>query len=258
MPQAIGTAASALPNPAAEIDALGPVGWWRLNDTSGSAIAKVGNNGTYFNSPSRNSGPLAIDGSSFTAARGSGGDVATNKYVGIQPQTSNVNAANPAFTMMAFCLTTDITSSANQVLFEVGGSTNGSNILITGNDDFDCMTYSTPSGTTVIQSRIRVTDYVEVNKIYHIAYGYDSAGPTTVLYINGESVGTVLNNTGAIVGSSVGANGIGATYGATRNASGVFGDANFPWRGRIGDVAYFDYLLTQSQVQRVARQMMTT
>lgn len=250
MPHTIGTLGQQQ-NPAAEIEALGPKGWWRLNDTSGTtATAKVGTNGVYTGTPSLSSGTLAIDGNSFTAGSGN--------YVTVAAQTADVNAANTAFTMMAFCLTTDITTSGNQVLFEVGGATNGSAIHITGFDDIDCMAWSTPVSTTVIQSRIRVTDYVVTNKIYHIAYGYDSAGPTTVLYVNGESVGTVLTNTGTTVGASVGGNGLGGTNGATRNAVGAYGAGAFPWRGRVGDVAYFDYLLTQSQVRRIARQMMTT
>lgn len=250
MPQALGLQ-GLLPNPAAEIDALGPKGWWRLNDTSGTtATAKVGTNGTYTGTPSLSSGFLAIDGNSFTAGSGN--------YVTVAAQTADVNASNTAFTMMAFCLTTDITTSSNQVLFEIGGAGAGSAIHITGFDDIDCMAWSTPVSTAVIQSRIRVTDYVSTNKIYHIAYGYNSAGPTTVLYVNGESVGTVLNNTGTAVGASTGGNGLGGTNGATRNAAGPYGAGAFPWRGRVGDVAYFDYLLSQSQVRRVARQMMNT
>jgi hypothetical protein len=156
--------------------------------------------------------------------------------------------------MMAFCLTTDITSSGNQVLFEVGGAANGSAIHITGFDDFDCMAWS----SNTIRSRVLLSNYISTNTIYHIAYGYDASVPTTVLYINGESVGSVLTNTGVSVGTSLNANGIGASAGGTRNAVGGYGDGAFPWRGRIGDVAYFDYLLTQSQVRRIARQNMTT
>ena len=245
MPHTLGTLGQQQ-NPAAEIDALGPKGWWRLNDTSGStAVAKVGTNGTYNGTPSLSSGTLAIDGNSFTAG--------TGNYVTVAAQTADVNAANAAFTMMAFCLTTDTTTSANQVLFEVGGATAGAALHITGNDDLDCMCWA----SSTIQSRIRVTDYIVTNKIYHIAYGYDSAGPTTVLYVNGESVGTALTNTGTSVGASTAGNGLGGTNG-TRNASGIYGAGAFPWRGRVGDVAYFDYLLTQAQVQRVARQMMTS
>jgi hypothetical protein len=250
MPQTLGLQ-GLLPNPAAEIDALGPKGWWRLNDTSGTtAVAKVSNNGTYTGTPSLDSGTLAIDGSSFTAGSGN--------YVTVGGTADSVNASNTAFTMMAFCLTTDIATSGNQVLFEIGGANNGCAMHITGFDDIDCMAWSLVSSTVVIQSRIRLSDYVTTNKIYHIAYGYNAAGPTTVLYVNGESLGTVLNNTGVAVGASAAANGLGGTNGSTRNAAGAYGAGAFPWRGRVGDVAYFDYLLTQDQVRRVARQMMTT
>ena len=128
------------------------------------------------------------------------------------------------------------------------------NVLHEASDDFDFMAWS----SSTIRSRIRLADYVTTNTIYHVAYGYDAAGPTTVLYVNGESVGTVLTNSGISVAASTNANGIGATSGGSRNAAGAYGDGAFPWRGRIGDVAYFDYLLTEAQVQRVARQMMTS
>lgn len=253
MPQALGLQ-GLLPNPAAEIDALGPKGWWRLNETSGTtATAKVGTNGTYTNGPTLGAGTLAIDGNSVTMKVGT---APTDRgFVTIPNQASDVNASNTAFTIMAFCLTTDTTTGVNQLIFEIGDTTAGASLFVTGNDDFDCMCWS----SSTIRSRILLANYVVTNKIYHIAYGYDSAGPTTVLYVNGDSVGTVQTNSGTAIGASTGNNGIGGVNGATRNSAGTFTTTGGPvWRGRIGDVAHFDYLLTQSQVRRVARQMMTT
>lgn len=251
MPQTLGFQ-GLLPNPAAEINALGPKGWWRLNDTSGTtAVAKVGTDGTYINSASIDSGTLAIDGGSFTAGLGTG--TTDRKMVTVPAQASDVNASNAAFTVMAFCVTT-ATTTVNQLLFEIGDATNGISMFITGNDDLDCMCWS----ASTIRSRILLANYVTANKLYHIAYGYDSAGPTTVLYVNGDSVGTVQTNSGTAVGASTGNNGIGGSNGGTRNSAGTFGNGGPAWQGRIGDVAHFDYLLTQTQVRRVARQMMTT
>ena len=75
---------------------------------------------------------------------------------------------------------------------------------------------------------------------------------------NGESVGTVQRNTGGTISAAGGANAIGGVNSQTRNTVGIYFDDEAIFGGQIGDVAFFDYLLTQDQVRRIARQMMTT
>jgi hypothetical protein len=257
MPQTIGTL-GLQQNPAAEIDALGPVGWWRLNDTSGStAVAKVGLNATYLNSPSLASGSLAIDGDSFTANPGS------TQFVSVNNQT-NINGSRTAFTVMAFVRVTNLPgSSATMVVWENGGQANG---IFFGFRDISGVANLEGAATNTFPtfvSRIRHDGSFQTGKTYHIAYGYDSATPSTVLYIDGTSVGTVVNNTGGAVGAGGvvpgTANAIGGVIGNARDGGGNALSANTAiFDGRIGDVAFFDYLLTESQVRRIARQMMTT
>ena len=260
MPQAIGTAASALPNPAAEINALGPKAWFRLNETSGSTVvAKVGTNGTYLNSPSLNSGFLAIDGSSFTPSP------TGTKFASMANQT-DVNGVNADFTVMAFVKLSSVpTSSGVYTIWENGGQANG---LVFGFREASGSVYlegvavnahpvNVPTNTANTVSRIEYTTGWETGKIYHLAWGYDAAVPSTVMYVNGESVGTVILNTGTNVGAGGGVpgavNGIGGVELNSRSGAGVLSDNSSILDGQIGDAAWFDYLLTQTQVRRVAR-----
>lgn len=265
MPQALGQVASGLPNPAAEINALGPKAWFRLNETSGSTVvAKVGTNGTYLGSPSLDSGPLAIDGSSFTASP-------TGTKFGSMANQTDVNGVNADFTVMAFVkLATLPTSAGTYTIWENGGQANGmffgfreasGSVLLEG-VAVNAHPLNIATNTTNTVSRIEYTQTWTTGTIYHLAWGYDAAVPSTVMYVNGESVGTVIRNSGTNVGAGGfvpgTTNGIGGVELNSRNGVGVLNDNSAILDGQIGDAAWFDYLLTQSQVRRVARQMMTT
>lgn len=265
MPQALGQIASGLPNPAAEIDALGPVGWWRLNDTSGTtAVAKYGSNATYVGSPTLDAGRLAIDGSSFTA------NPTGAKYVTALAQ-ANINGSQPDFTVMAFIKFNNLPGSSGvQIVWENGGQANGvffgfresgGSIYLEG-VAVNAHPLNVATNTTNVVSRIEYTQTWATGTIYHVAWGYDATVPSTVMYVNGESVGTVIRNTGTNVGAGgttgTSNNGIGGAELNSRSGAGVINDAGGIFDGQIGDAAFFNYLLTQSEVRRVARQMMST
>ena len=247
MPHTLGTLGQQQ-NPAAAIDALNPIGWWRLNDTSGStAVAKVGNDGTYVGSPTLEAGPLAIDGQSVEFD-----DSPSAKYAEVPIQSADINAAATAFTISAFVEFSDV-SVANQFLWEEGASANGLCLCLEGDEVFGLAWAS----STFI-SRISETG-ITTGTLYHIAYGYDSTGPTTVLYINGESVGTVVTNSGTSLPAHSSPNGIGGVNTFSRNVSlGRIDVSGYSCHGRIGDVARFSGLLTQDEVRSIARQNMAT
>lgn len=244
MPQTIGTL-GLQQNPAAEIEALNPIGWWRLDDSSGTtAVAKVGNNGTYVNSPTLQAGPLAIDGQSA--------EFYDSPYVTVPAQSADINAATNAFTITAFIELSSITEP-DQIIWEEGATLNGACVYMNEHRLY-CLAWT--SNTFI--SRIR-EDNLVTGKIYHIAYGYDATVPTTVLYINGISTGSILTNSGTSLAAHGGANGIAGVNGSTRNN---FASNNttggWPFNGKIGDVARYGYLLTQDEVRSIARQNMTT
>lgn len=244
MPHTLGTLGQQQ-NPAAAIDALNPIGWWRLDDTSGTtAVAKVGNDGTYVNSPTLQAGHLAIDGQSA--------DLTNSPYVTVPAQTADINAATDTFTITAFIELSSV-SVASQLIWEEGATLNGMSVYL-NNDALYGLAWS--SNTFV--SRISETG-LTTGTLYHIAYGYDATVPSTVLYINGESVGSVLTNSGTSLLAHGGPNGIGGVNGSARNN---FNTSNttgaWPFNGRIGDVARFSDLLTQDEVRSIARQNMAT
>jgi hypothetical protein len=208
--------------------------------------------------------PLAIDGSSFTANP-------TGTKFGSMANQTDVNGVNADFTVMAFVKLSSLPSSGGTyTIWENGGQANGmffgfreasGDILLEGVAvNAHPLNVATNSTNTV--SRIEYSTGWETGKVYHLAWGYDATVPTTVMYVNGESVGSVIRNNGTNVGAGGAvpgaANGIGGVELNSRNGVGVLGDNSGILNGQIGDAAWFDYLLTQTQVRRVARQMMTT
>lgn len=251
MPQTLGFQ-GLLPNPADAIDRLNPIGWWRLNDSSGStAVATVGNDGTYVGSPTLEAGPLAIDGQSVEFDDGP-----TQKYTTVPAQTGDINAATNAFTVSAFFYANSFPATGGYI-WEEGASGAGCAIYVVDDSGTPRITGLAYASSTAV-SRIDY-DGVSASTLYHVAYGYDSTGPTTVLYINGDSVGTVQTNTGTSIPSHGGANGIGGVNGGARfdtiAVSGADADRR-SFDGRIGDVARFSGLLTQDEVRSIARQNM--
>lgn len=242
MPQTLGFQ-GLLPNPADAISKLNPIGWWRLDDESGTtAVAKVGNDGTYVNSPNLQAGPLAIDGQSA--------EFYDSPYITILSQSADINAATDAFTITAFIELSSITEP-DQVIWEEGGAANGACVYMNEHRLY-CLAWT--SNTFI--SRIRQNDLV-TGKVYHIAYGYDATIPNTVLYINGESTGTLLTNSGTSLATHGGGNGIAGVNGATRNNFySVSVTGLWPFNGKISDVARYGYLLTQDEVRSIARQNM--
>ena len=243
MPHTLGTLGQQQ-NPAAAIAALNPIGWWRLNDTSGStAVAKVGNDGTYVGSPTLEAGPLAIDGQSV--------EFNNSPYVTVPAQSGDINAATDTFTITAFIELSSV-SEASQLIWEEGATLNGMSFYL-NNDTLYGLAWS--SNTFI--SRISTT--LTTGTLYHLAYGYDATVPATVLYVNGESVGSVITNSGTSLSAHGGPNGIGGVNGSARNN---FNTSNttgaWPFNGQIGDVARFSGLLTQDEVRSIARQNMAT
>jgi hypothetical protein len=242
MPQTLGFQ-GLLPNPADAIDRLNPIGWWRLNDSSGStAVATVGNDGTYVGSPTLEAGPLAIDGQSV--------EFNDSPYITVPAQSGDINAAADAFTITAFIELSSV-SEPSQLIWEEGATVNGASLYLN-----NATLYGLAWTSSTFISRIRETS-LTTGTLYHIAYGYDATVPSTVLYINGTSVGSVLTNSGTSLAAHGGANGIGGVNGSSRNN---FNTSNttgaWPFVGRIGDVARFSGLLTQDEVRSIARQNM--
>jgi len=246
MPSALGIPASGLSNPAAAIEALNPIGWWRLDDSSGTtAVARVGNDGTYQGSPTLQAGPLAIDGQSAQF-----NNPTTNDYVTLAAQTADINAAATEFTITAFVEFTSV-ARADNFIWEEGAATNGVSLCLNNST-----LYGLAWSSNTFISRISETG-MTTGTLYHIAFGYDSTVPTTVLYINGESVGSVITNSGTSLNFHGAANAIGGVNGQTRNNFVVLDVTNGNAAAKISDVARFGSLLTQDEVRSICRQNRT-
>lgn len=216
----------------AEVLADSPDYYHRMNEaTDATLTAEVGSTGSYVGSPSMRAGLLSRDGNSVEF------DGSTQRAGATQP-----SAETSSFTMEAWFSCDDVNAANFQVIFEEGGATNGVNLYVYDGSVYGIMY----TGSTM---RSVVSAAISSNTVYHVVYAYDDATPTTALYLNGVSVGTVTTNTGDPLTNHNDTVGIAATLSGTRFHDGTVtsGSGLYFFSGRIGDIAYYPAALSAAR-----------
>ena len=209
----------------------GPIGWWKLDEGSGTSTADAsgnGNTGTLTNSPTWISGRVGPGALSF------GG---TTAYVNV-PNSSGIldNLQNTGMTVSAW-----IKAAGT-------GGGNAGRIVEKGNWFF---AMGTVSSTTVVRFTIQDTAgsrpssaAVTLNSWVHVAatWAGEASGSSITLYVNGvASNGTLISGTGT-VGSESGAAQIGNR--ASDTARG--------FNGGIDEVRIYNRVLSAAEIQALA------
>lgn len=205
----------------------GLVGWWKLNEGSGTSAVDSsgqGNTGTLTN------GPTWVSGKRAQAVSFDGSD----DYIQLPAQ---LIAIGNTFTFTAWIyftgsLTTRYTvfgqeNAASAFMFEVGqgpGSAGTGRVgsLYSGQVDADS-----------------VSGVLLVNTWTHIAYTKNGTGATSTIYINGRSVG-LATNIGLTYSNSSGTKAIGRRSAASQ----VFS-------GSIDDVRLYNRVLTETEIKAI-------
>lgn len=216
-----------------------PIGWWRLAEPSGTTAVNMipgGQNGTYINSPTMQTGKLADDGNSVTLN-------GTNQSVNLATQNNMNLVTTPAFTVEGWFQPVSVSSATPQIIYEEGGATNGINVYIKSGV---LTAHMWTGGVTRSQISTPITD----GENHHFAYIFDAnGGPRTELILDGSSMGSPTVNTNVALVAHGDANAIGIVRGSTLLPGPVVssGDGTWAFQGKVGDVARYDKALTRKK-----------
>jgi RHS repeat-associated protein len=219
----------------------GPVGFWRLDEPSGTNAADVSgrsNTGTYTNSPTlAQTGAIESDPNDSTDFDG------TNDYVSVAASSSLNDLTQ--FSAEGWIY---LDSFGENVLGRFLQKTNANAIYVVGSTTnalaFESLRWSTDGKWRTPNNSLTTGQW------YHIAIAYDygSTSNDPRIYING--VLQTLNETQAPSGSVSSETG---TLYIGNNDSG----SSRTFDGRIDDVAVYDYLLSPAAVQQHYKQLAT-
>ena len=230
-----------------EILSDNPVGYWKLNDVSGTTATNLGSGGAAIDGTYQNS--VSLGQSALYTNEGGNSDSAlfngTNQRVNI-PDSNLINTAVHAQRTVELVFNAnDIVS--RQILYEEGAAVNGFTIYIdnglirvTGEDDNGAGTWYDAD----------ISAAINVGETYHIAFVFDQPSNSFTGYLNGVDIGSVSVANSTFPSHSgniaIGAMNDGAQFhdGESSAANGYFYD------GYISDVALYNTALTQADLQR--------
>jgi hypothetical protein len=224
-----------------DLQAQGPVGYWRLNEplspSPAAAAANSGSlggsaNGNYNNYPTRGL-PGPFNGSRGLNFDGVNQTVTAPYAPELNPAVFTIEAwlnpatANPAGNLR--CVAAAMHSASPRsgwLIYQSGGPAD------TDAPGWQLRLYA--QGGTATSLRLLVTNNVTPGTWYHLVYTFD--GTTAKGYLNGE-----LANQGDATGYVPNPD---ATF-----SVGARSDAGFPWAGQSAEVAYYGAVLTGEQIK---------
>lgn len=219
-----------------------PVLYFQLNETSGTTATNQGSigvatDGTFQGAVSLDAGVLHF-GADSTSVSFNG----TTDYISV-PDHIQINTDVAGYPERTVELTFRADSvSGRQVLFKEGGTGNAFTLYI---EDGDLYFVARDSGDF---GPFNISASVEAGEVYHAAFVFDFPGTATFSgYLNGELVGTgtvtkeMNRHTGDIS--------IAISSGGSYYQDGPQGGTNNYFDGRISDVAIYNSVLTQSDLQ---------
>lgn len=202
----------------------GMVGYWKLDEGSGSSAADssgYGNDGTLGNSPTWINTSLPSLGFTDGAALSLNG---STNYVSLG--TSNLPATNAA---QSISLWANIGATTNGNLIALSNSSSAAVQIKVNGTSFGAYGWG---GGTLVQTTTPST-----GTWHHIAYTYDGAGNQT-LYIDGiATTATATNQTGSV----------------TTAYLGTYAPNNEMFNGSLDDVRIYNRVLTAAEVSALAR-----
>ena len=224
-----------------EILSNSPVGYWQLDETSGTTAVNQGTgssiNGTYTNGPTLGAAALYTGGSTSVDFDG------TNDFVAL-PDSSLINTASATAerTIELVFNADDVTT--RQVLFEEGGQTNhlniyldAGNLYVSGKDAGDWDAY--------------LSTGVVTGQTYHVTLVLDQPNGEMRGYLDGVLFGTDTTIT-IPLSSHSGDVAIGAMDNDTYFHDGGSGGNGHYFDGRISDVALYNSVLSDAEIQEHA------
>ncbi|MEZ5902634.1 MAG: LamG-like jellyroll fold domain-containing protein [Alphaproteobacteria bacterium] len=216
-----------------------PVGYWQLNETSGTVFDNVGSVGSNIDATSTGGPTLGVN--ALYAAGGLAVDFdGVNDGIHV-PDDAAINTGTYTEKTVELVFNADDVTT-RQVLYEEGGSTHGFSIYVDGGN-----VYVTGEQDAVwVDADIHAA--VSTGTTYHVAFVFDSVANSFEGFLDGVSMGSVT------VGSSTfpshgGDIGIGYAPDSLQFHDGESGSGGYYFDGRISDVAIYTTALTQAQLQ---------
>lgn len=236
---------SALPD---AILANSPVGYFRLNDADQAVAANLGTlgaggDGIYTNGVTQGD-EILFYGAGGLPARFSGG----GQYIAV-PNDDSINTNGPFPERTVELIFNAETTAGRQVLWEEGGTVNSLNIYI-DNGQLRVNGRTTFGGG---YGPLDISIPIEAGVSYHVAFTQDGPNGRFTGYLNGQEFGSEA--IGSFIGNHPNQNGIGAVNNnvyfhddGPGNAPGR-GNGTFAFNGQISDVAIYNSILTQDELQ---------
>ena len=232
----------------AQILSSNPVGYWRLNETSGINAVNLGSGGAairgrYQNGVALGQTPLYSNGGEVSA-----GFDGVNDRVRI-PNSSLINTTAHGERTIELVFNAD-NLSGRQVLYEEGGGTNAlaiyiedGRVYVNGRDagDWGPFTINRP---------------ISAGQTYHVALVLDEPNGELRGYLDGELMGT--GTVTRTLSSHSGGIGIGRMNGASHFHDGAQGGNGLAFQGRIGEVALYNDVLSESELSSHANALNPT
>ncbi len=220
-------------------DILGdnPVGYWQLNESSGTNFNNKGSatsiDGTSTGTPTLSAAPLYAGGVRSVDFDGTNDGILIPDSTAINTGTYNEKTVELVFNA------DDVTT--RQVLYEEGGATHGLTIYLDGGN-----VYVTGEEDTVWVDA-NINSAVSTGTTYHVAFVFDQPNNSFEGFLDGVSMGSVT------VGSSTfpshgGDIGIGYAPDGVQFHDGEDGSGGYYFDGRISDVAIYTTALTAAQL----------
>jgi|GEM_PF-3034575 len=213
------------------VQSLGPLAYWRLDESSGSVMQDLGPNDLH-----GNYGTGITLAATSASTIGSGTSVAlsgSGSYIEV-PHSShlNLNGAN-GFTMSLWVYPTS-TGNYRALLGKGVGSPNYCYLLAFDSGTLFPTLYMT--GANAVWSN-RATTAATLNAWNHIAVTFDPPTKTLQYYVNGVQAGTRV-----VAGSALSA------CASNPLEVGTMISRSYPFAGRLDEIALFDRALTQQEI----------
>lgn len=221
-----------------QILASNPVGYWRLNETSGATATNLGSvgaaaNSTYQGGALQNAAALYDDGDVSTSFDG------VNDFVAV-PNNAQFNTTNHALRTVELVFNAD-TTAGRQVLYEEGGTTNSFAIYI---DNGRLYVTGRDAGAW---GPANISTAINAGQTYHVAFTFDSPNSIFRGYVDGVEIGNTPVN--AIFPAHTAAIGIGSMRDGTWFHDGAQSGNGRYFNGRISDVAIYNSVLTAQELE---------
>ena len=228
-----------------------PIGYFQLyGDGSGPDTTNYGNAAAVLANGINTNGVTSDDEILFYGAGGTAADFnGTNQFIEV-PVDPLINLGGPFNERTVELIFNAETTAGRQVLWEEGGTVNSLNIYI----DNGLLRVNGRTTNGGGYGPLDISVPIEAGVSYHVAFTQDGTNDRFTGYLNGQSFGSA-GMSGAVIGNHPNRNAIGGV------AQNVYfhddgpgnapprADGSFAFNGQISDVAVYNSILTQEDMQ---------